>query len=232
MFHLFSVYINITQFKIKENIISSDYFSKGNEGFSKDIYAAFSWRKSVKIITEKPLFWADIQAFSPNQPDYGRSIKQPFRLVCEPHHSLAARLACCHAAPSVTLISREPGWRPPQQDCEQTLQLQLPGCNWILLVIRMVSWKIFHRKTTIIHQKQYKSQNNVLWSEIALVLDSLFSFFSGKHHSLRQLPTPPPLHEHYGPGKWIIIIYRKTTLSSSSPLLIWQLVISYICFHL
>lgn len=56
MFHLFSVYINITQFKIKENIISSDYFSKGNEGFSKDIYAAFSWRKSVKIIMEKPLF--------------------------------------------------------------------------------------------------------------------------------------------------------------------------------
>lgn len=77
---------------------------------------------------------------------------------------------CCYRCARRRRWFREPGWRPPQHDYEQTLQLQLPVvATESFLLISMVSWKIFHKKTTVIHQKQYKSQNDVLWSEIPWV---------------------------------------------------------------
>lgn len=93
MFHLFSVYINITQFKIKENIISSDYFSKGNEDLAK-ISCSIFLEEKYKIITEKPLFLRRrFRLFPQTSLTRPRAASSSLPAgLCEPHHSLAALL--------------------------------------------------------------------------------------------------------------------------------------------
>lgn len=133
MFHLFSVYINITQFKIKENIISSDYFSKGNEGFSKDIYAAFSWRKVSKSSWRSLCSLDGHSGFFPKPAWLRPQHQAAFPADLCPNRSIPwpPVWPCCHrcARPWPWFGSQADGLR--SRTVNKLYSCNFCGCNWI-----------------------------------------------------------------------------------------------------